>query len=277
MTLEVLQQQAAEQNEYWICPKTGLEMAAIPAGPCYLGRRAGIEVSTPAFSMARHPVTNLQWHAFIQDSGYAPADTHPRPETYLSHWTKSGVPPKRLEHHPVTWISFIDALHFTAWAGLSIPSEWHWEKAARGVDGRLCPWGDDVERSPKLAHVRKKGTAAVDAYSKVRTAFGCEQMIGNVSEFCLPECEEEEVDDPVEAGAPSETDYPVEAVKSVSVVPTGNVLPQPTPGIDPDTLIRLRGSCYLRKSISKMICSHRRRLSSARRNSWTSLRVAYVI
>lgn len=247
MTHESLQRRAAERNEYWVCPKTGIEMAPIPAGPFYAGNRHGAKMKTCSFSISRHPVTNEHWQAFVQDSGYEPDSTYPRPEMYLHHW-QAGQPPRGLADHPVTWISFIDALHYARWAGLSIPSEWHWEKAARGLDGCACPWGDEFERAPELAHVKATQTAPIGAYPHVRTAFGCEQMIGNVSEFCLR-----------------------------SDVPTGAVLATPSPeSVEATDLVVLRGSCYLRKSPRAMVCSHRRRLSATRRNSWTGLRMAFV-
>jgi len=256
---ETLQQQAAQANEYWSCSKTGIEMAVIPAGRFYFGNYCGIPLELGEFSLARHPVTNAQWHDFVRDSQYVPDESHPRPETYLKHWTKEREPRKSTLHHPVTWISFIDALHYVQWAGLAIPSEWCWEKAARGSEGCVFPWGDSLSpwnllRS-KIAHIGQAKTAAVDAYSTTRTAFGCEQMIGNVSEFCL-----------------SVEDLDQQQLSSAK----GLCLPTPTPDSVPEqTLIALRGSCYLRTEPSRMYASYRRRLSAGRRNSWTGLRVAW--
>ena len=84
-----LQQQAAAHSEYWQCPRTGIEMAPVPAGPFYAGHAAGKQLVTTAFSMARHPVTNAQWHQFVLASGYVPHKQHPFAELYLSHWNLS--------------------------------------------------------------------------------------------------------------------------------------------------------------------------------------------
>ena len=254
--LELLQQQAAEANEYWICPKTGIELAVVPAGPFYFGAGSGIELESRAFSLARYPVTNAQWLGFIRDSQYSPAADQPQADEYLKHWADESSPPKSELNHPVVWISFIDALHYVDWAGLAIPSEWCWEKAARGTEGLSQPWGSGlfIWNFDSFVHVCQDSTAAVDAYPDARTAFGCEQMIGNVSEFCLSV---EDIDE------------------QQAQLDSGLWLPTPLPKqVAAESLIALRGSCYMRKDPARMICSHRRRLSAGRRNTWTGLRVA---
>jgi len=236
-----------EPGKYVVSEKTGIEFVAIPEGSFYAGHRSGMKVTTPAFRMARHPVTNLQWQQFVEETEYWPDnESQANLGAYLQPWNGQRVSPKELAQHPVTWISFIDALHFASWAGVRIPSEWHWEKAARGLDGRQCPWGDSVGFAPKYSHVKQRSTAPVDFFAQTRTAFGCEQMIGNVAEFCI------------------RADAPI-----------GDFLPQPTVfDIAGDDQVILRGSCYLRKSDRAMVCSHRRKLSAGRRNSWTGLRVS---
>ena len=142
-------------------------MAVIPAGRFFFGKMAGLPLESRSFSLARHPVTNAQWADFLRESNYEPDSAHPRPETYLQHWKNQKTPPKSDLQHPVTWISFIDAVHFVKWAGLEIPSEWWWEKAARGTEGNTFPWGDSFWgwRQGPFAHVQQVSTAQVDAYA----------------------------------------------------------------------------------------------------------------
>jgi len=231
-------------------------MAVIPAGPFYFGKRGGVRLESARFSLARYPVTNAQWFEFVRDTQYLPPAGHPDPNSYLSHWVDDK--PRGVElDHPVVWISFLDALHYVQWAGLGIPSEWCWEKAARGTEGQTCPWGDGsyLSQFKEIVHVARKRTASVDAYPLTRTAFGCEQMIGNVSEFCIPV---EKLD-----------------VKE-ALSETGLCLETPPPDYMPaENLIALRGSCFLRIDPVRMVCSHRRRLSAGRRNRWTGLRVGW--
>ncbi|MEO1523909.1 MAG: SUMF1/EgtB/PvdO family nonheme iron enzyme [Planctomycetota bacterium] len=229
-------------GEYNLCERTGVAFAEIPSGVFYAGHRAAFQVNTRGFLLGRYPVTNQQWHRFVQSTDYWPEDSDFG--RYLLHWGGSRTPPSELLDHPVTWISLRDAMNYAAWAEASVPSEWYWEKAARGLDGRLCPWGDDVTLAPSLCHVRQRQTAEVDRYAHVRTAFGCEQMIGNVGELCL------RADDP-----------------------RGDL--SQTPNVDElqDDHVVIRGGCYFRKSHNTMVCSHRRRLGASRRNSWTGLRI----
>ena len=84
----------------------------------------------------------------------------------------------------MVWVSYIDALPYCRWAGLTLPTEWLWEKAARGRDGRPYPWGNALAVGGASANVRCDGHSPVGSYPRTRTAYGCEDMIGNVSEWC---------------------------------------------------------------------------------------------
>lgn len=224
--------------------KTGIEMIKIPSKEAIIGTS---RITLPEFSLARHPITNSQYYKFICESGYQPT-SHPDPERYLKHWN-NGKPPEGILNHPVVFVSIHDALAFCKWADLVLPTEWMWERAARGTDGRTYPWGETTpypfSRSEPFAQLFKKSTAPVGSYKNTRTACGCEDMIGNVSEWCFP--------------ADPSTLNPLDAFEFDSLVP-------------------VRGSAFMRATprSSRMTCAHQRKLSATRRNYWTGFRPASI-
>jgi serine/threonine-protein kinase len=94
-------------------------------------------------------------------------------------------------NHPVVDVSWDDSLGFCASASavtcvlLELPSEAEWEKAARGADGRINPWGNapaDAARLNYYSHV--DATTPVGAHgARGRSPFGCDDMAGNVWEW----------------------------------------------------------------------------------------------
>ena len=87
----------------------------------------------------------------------------------------------------MVWVTWAGAQAYCKWSGLRLPTELEWEKGARGVDGRIYPWGDewDAARPSQLAGERKpEQIASVWAYPDGRSPYGLYQMIGNVYEWC---------------------------------------------------------------------------------------------
>ncbi len=162
------------------------DWVTIPAGEFTMGSNEYDKeepihkVYLPEYKIARVPVTNEQWGLFLQDSGY--------------HWVKryelwsSGLP-RGKEKHPVVNVNWHDALTFCQWAGVRLPTEAEWEKAARGTDGRKYPWGND-ELTKELANYYDSGikdTTPVGNYPKGASPYGLLDMAGNVWEWCSSE------------------------------------------------------------------------------------------
>jgi formylglycine-generating enzyme required for sulfatase activity len=242
-----------ESNLTWTNPIDGSEMVWIPQGKFVYGTEGKVAVAA-GFSLGRWPVTNGQFAKFVAESKYQPDFDHPENEYFLSHWRPKGVP-KGQEQHPVTRVSLFDAIAYCKWAGGTLPTEWLWEKAARGTDGRQFPWGDTPpSRANKLAQLLSRATCEVGQFSKVRSPYGCEEMVGNVSEWTMP------TDAKAAVGA-----FPVSDPKLP--FPTDRKLVQAC----------VRGACFLRSASATAKASHRRMLSVARRNQWVGFRLAVLL
>ena len=167
------------------------EMILIPAGEFLMGsdpqkdqdayndEQPQHTVYLPDYSMAKTPVTNGQYAAFVERTN------HSQPE----HW-EAGKPPRGKDGHPVVHVSWHDAVAYCNWLAETsgkpyrLPSEAEWEKGARGTDGRIYPWGDewDADRCNSWEG-RKRGTTPVGAYPEGASPYGLLDMSGNVWEW----------------------------------------------------------------------------------------------
>jgi formylglycine-generating enzyme required for sulfatase activity len=160
-----------------------LGFVEIPAGKFLMGESDSLhEVELPRFFISRFPVTVAQYGAFVASTGY---EADPR--------CLSGM-----ANHPVVFVTWKDALAYCAWLQerlgewsrmegdweVTLPSEPEWEKAARGVDGRMFPWGEDAD--PEKANYDETGVSGINTigcFPLGVSPFGCEEMSGNVWEW----------------------------------------------------------------------------------------------
>ena len=130
--------------------------------------------------MRKYLVTNEEYYEFTREKGY------PWPE----HWSReflvwSDLPfPDRYRYHPVTHVSYRDALAFCSWRGGRLPTPEEWECAARGEDGRTYAWGDQFDKARcNCSETGLARTTRVDAYPRGASPAGCFDMTGNVQEW----------------------------------------------------------------------------------------------
>ena len=156
------------------------EMVKIPAGPFIIGydnrhpdEKPAHTLTLPAFSIDLYEVTNEQYGKFTAATHRAPPD----------HWV-DGLYPVEKKKHPVSYVTWYDAHDYCQWAGKRLPTEEEWEKAARGTDGRLYPWGNEFD--PKKANTpqsRIGDTTPVGSFPQGRSPYGLYDMSGNVWEW----------------------------------------------------------------------------------------------
>jgi formylglycine-generating enzyme required for sulfatase activity len=154
----------------------------IQGGPFILGSNSGLEDETPqqesvlsGYNIDIYPVTNAEYKEFVDAAG------HDLPRNW-----KEGAFPEGMDDHPVIWVTWHDAEAYCDWAGKRLPTEYEWEKAARGEDGRTYPWGDAFDQSKcNTQESGEKGTVAVGSYPEGISPSGAHDMAGNVWEWTV--------------------------------------------------------------------------------------------
>jgi serine/threonine-protein kinase len=165
-------------------PRPPEGMVYVPTGEFVMGsdsgasdERPGLRVPLGAFFIDIVPVTNLQYARFVQDTDHRPPAT----------WKTISLPPGTGEL-PVTGVTWQDAADYAQWAGKRLPTEAEWEKAARGTDRRLFPWGNkwDATYANWGGNPRFYGGATIQpvgSFQQDRSPYGCLDMSGNVKEW----------------------------------------------------------------------------------------------
>lgn len=201
-------------EEHWYLPDDWtLGLVEVPAGKFLMGsdekhdpsaekeELRQHELELPSFYIGRFPVTVAQFRVFVEASGQQPGNLASLRGT---------------ANHPVVWVNWAEAQAYCTWLGerlrelaperakkskhkaetrfwctvaegrvnAGLPSEAEWEKAARGNDGRIFPWGDVVD--PNRASYDRTGLRTVNSvgcFPGGTSPHGCEEMVGNVWEW----------------------------------------------------------------------------------------------
>ena len=179
-------------KDNYVDERSGVELIYIPAGNFVLGSNPEedsyadpdeespqLRVYMDGYWMAKTEVTNAQYlrcvEAGVCDQGY-----------YMALYMQG------LEDYPVSYVSVDQAERFCSWIGGHLPSEYQWEKAARGTDGRIYPWGNeepdydnDLANIPNYVNANGEGNDlfAAGSFPKGASPYGLLDMAGNVWEW----------------------------------------------------------------------------------------------
>jgi formylglycine-generating enzyme required for sulfatase activity len=159
------------------------EMVLIAAGQFAWGPDQSPRVIPYDYFIDTTPVTNAQYAEFVDQTGYLHHQGDPSARLRLERLYERR---DKYPDHPVTEVSWYDANACAAWMGKRLPTADEWEKAARGVDGFLYPWGNEF--LPDRCNSKESGletTTPVRKYESGRSPFGVYDMAGNVFEWVL--------------------------------------------------------------------------------------------
>jgi formylglycine-generating enzyme required for sulfatase activity len=204
-----------QKGDVWVNPEDGMEMVYVAPGEFIMGtsdaeigawlkehpeakresfrnEQPQCRVTLPGYWIGRTEVTNAQYQRFVLATG------HRGPDAWGGEHMPAGF-----EHLPVMSVDWNDASAYCEWAGSRLPTEPEWEKAARGSDGRIFPWGFTWQadrcnhggRGPKgqveQLMARQDSVALLKAiltptgsYPAGASPYGCLDMAGNVNEWC---------------------------------------------------------------------------------------------
>jgi len=157
------------------------DLIRIPAGEflmgCGMGEGSLSErpqhlVYLDEYYIAKYPVTVERYRQFCMVTG------RQMPEPPIWGWQDT---------HPIVNVSYEDATAYAAWVGMELPTEAEWEKAARGAEGLIYPWGNDWDASKccnSSGKNKPKGTVPVGSYPEGNNKYGVFDLAGNVWEWC---------------------------------------------------------------------------------------------
>ena len=170
-----------------------MEFVRVPAGEFLMGSDPSVDtlalpneqpqhhVYLDEYWIGKYPVTNQQYQVFVNETKKKPP----------WNWKNDGYPLNK-RNHPVIEVGWEDARVFCDWASsltkkqISLPTEAQWEKAARGTDGRIYPWGN---QAPDMTLANYNGnvgdTTSVGSYPAGTSPYGAMDMTGNAWEWTM--------------------------------------------------------------------------------------------
>ena len=169
-------------------PFDGAEVVLVPSGEFMMGSDPQVDryfygaegpqhmVTLDEFWIYRTEVTNAMYQQCVA------VQACPRPANNSSNTRSDYFGNPAFDDYPVVYVSWRHAAAYCVWAGGRLPTEAEWEKAGRGTDGRLFPWGFENPNN-QLARYDTSDTVMVGSYPDGASPYGVFDMAGNVHEW----------------------------------------------------------------------------------------------
>ncbi len=164
-----------------ISEKDGMELVFVPEGEFIMGSDQGADDEKPlhkvyldSFWIDKTEVTNSMYRLCVEDGECQ----HPQTLIFFDDHI--------FDVYPVVAVTWQDAVDYCYWAGRQLPTEAQWEKAARGTDGRIYPWGNNWEATFlnwEGSREKFRSIAPVGNYPEGASPSGVLDMVGNVWEW----------------------------------------------------------------------------------------------
>jgi len=158
----------------------GVEMVLVPAGDFIMGSKETEKtVYLDVFYIDKYEVTNSKFAECVKNSKC-------KPPSDFTVATNNYYGNPEFDNYPVVWVNIERAQNYCQWRGTRLPTEAEWEKAARGTDGRIYPWGNALEDLTIANFSGPDGyqvTSPVGIFLKDISPYGAYDMAGNVQEW----------------------------------------------------------------------------------------------
>jgi serine/threonine-protein kinase len=167
-----------------IVDDAGVSMVLVPAGKFTMGSETGDANEKPVhqvyldtFYIDKFEVTNARYRKCVL------ADKCKAPLQNVSYLRTDYYDSSQFDNYPVIFVNWDMARAYCAWRSARLPTEAEWEKAARGTDRRIYPWGGGIDNTYANYNQFVGDTTAVGSYENGKSSYGAYDMAGNVWEW----------------------------------------------------------------------------------------------